>query len=101
MVVSSGPALRLTAQAGEATAIPGDTLPATGPFSLGATVANLSEPARLVLRGNGAILAEQVVEGEGRCRYTREQVVPGWYRAELRALQGGAMLALASPLFAG
>jgi hypothetical protein len=99
-VVSSGPALRLTAQAGDAVAIPGDTLPLAGPFSLEATVANLNEPGRLILRGNGAILAEQVLDGAGHCRFVSEQVVPGWYRAELRGLQSGAMLAISSPLFA-
>jgi hypothetical protein len=101
IVVTSGPALRLTGQAGDATAIPGDTLPLRGSFRLEATVAHLGEPARLILRGNGAVLAEEVLEGAGHCVFTGEQVIPGWYRAELSALQSGSMLAIASPLYAG
>jgi hypothetical protein len=100
-VVSSGPVLRVTARAGEASGMPGDTLPATGPFSMEATVANLGEPARLIIRGNGGVLVEETLDGDGHCRYESEEPAPGWYRAELRALQGGAMLAIASPLFAG
>ncbi len=99
MVVSSGPTLRLTALAGGVAAIPGDTAPAAGPFSLEASVADLEAPARLILRGNGAVLAEQVLEGNGACLYTSNQPDPGWYRAELRNLDGTAMLAIASPIF--
>jgi hypothetical protein len=99
MVVSSGPTLRLTAQAGGAAAIPGDTVPAAGPFRLEASVADLHVPARLILHGNGAVLAAQQVEGSGTCLYTSNQPDPGWYRAELRNLEGTAMLAIASPIF--
>jgi hypothetical protein len=101
MVVTSGPTLRLTGRAGESTAMPGDTLPLSGAFSLEATVAQLDEPARLILRGNSLVLAEQLLERSGACRYGSEQVAPGWYRAELRALRSGAMLAISSPLYAG
>ncbi len=98
MVVSSGPTLRLTARAGGATGIPGDTLPAAGPFSLEVSVSDLNVPARLILRGNGAVLDAQMVEGSGTCLYTSNQPESGWYRAELRNLEG-AMLAIASPVF--
>jgi hypothetical protein len=101
MVVTSGPTLRLTAQAGGATAIPGDTLPAAGPFNLYATVSGLSEPARLILRGNGAVLSEQTLEGDGGSSYENERPDPGWYRAELRNQAGTAMLAIASPIWLG
>jgi hypothetical protein len=98
-VVSSGPALRLTASAGGVAAIPGDTLAAAGPFGLEATVADLDEPARLILRGNGAVLAAQTLAGSGTCRYASAAPEPGWYRAELRGDDGTAMLAMASPIF--
>jgi hypothetical protein len=99
VVVSSGPTLRVTAQAGGATAMPGDTLPAAGPFRLEASVANLDVPARLTLRGNGVVLVEQQLEGSGTGLYTSNQPEPGWYRAELRNLEGTSMLAIASPIF--
>ncbi|MGH2345776.1 MAG: CehA/McbA family metallohydrolase [Chloroflexota bacterium] len=99
MVVSSGPTLRLTAQAGGAAAMPGDTLPAAGPFRLEASVADLDVPARLILLGNGEVLAAQPLEAGGTCLYTSNQPDPGWYRAELRNLDGTAMLAIASPIF--
>jgi hypothetical protein len=99
MVVSSGPTLRVTAQAGSTGAIPGDTLPTAGPFRLEASVADLDVPARLILRGNGVVLAEQQLEAGGTCLYTSDQPHPGWYRAELRTLDGAAMLAIACPIF--
>jgi hypothetical protein len=100
-VVTSGPTLRLSARAGDAAAMPGDTLAAAGPFSLEATVEDLDEPARLMLRGNGIILAEQLLEGKGRCVYASERPAPGWYRADLRTADGSAMLAITSPIFLG
>ncbi len=99
MVVSSGPTLRVTAQAGGAAAMPGDTLAAAGPFRLEATVTDVDVPARLTLRGNGAVLAEQQLAGSGTSLYTSNQPDPGWYRAELRNLEGTAMLAIAAPIF--
>jgi len=99
IVVSSGPTLRLNGRAGAASGGPGATLPAGEPLLLEATASGLAAPARLRLVGNGAVLAEEVLEGDGHCRY--ECAVPdaGWYRADLRSLGDGAMLAVASPLY--
>jgi hypothetical protein len=99
MVVSSGPTLRVAAQAGGADGIPGDTLSASGSFSLEASVVDLNVPARLILHGNGRVLAERLLEGSGTCLYTSNQPEPGWYRAELRNREGTSMLAIASPIF--
>jgi len=99
MVVSSGATMRVTARAGEEAAMSGDTLEAAAPFTLEASVTDLDTPARLTLRGNGAVLEEQVLEGNGTCEYTSNRAAPGWYRAELRSLDGTAMLAIASPIF--
>lgn len=99
IVVSSGPTLRLSGRVGAARGGPGDTLPAGGPLLLEAMASGLAAPARLRLVGNGSVLAEAVLESDGACRY--ECAVPdaGWYRADLRSLGDGAMLAVASPLY--
>lgn len=99
-VVSSGSTtMRVAVSAGGVAAMPGDTLQAAGPFSFEAVVTDLTTPARLTLLGNGAVLAEQVLDGSGTCVYTSNQPQPGWYRAELRNLDGTSMLAIASPIF--
>jgi hypothetical protein len=98
-VVSSGPTLRLSGHVGTASARPGETLPAGGPLLLQATVSGLAGPARLRLVGNGSVLAEQLLDGEGDCCYECAVAAPGWYRADLRSAGDGAMLAVASPLY--
>lgn len=101
VVVSSGPVLRVSGQVGAVTGLPGDMLPAAGPFSLEATVSGVAVPAHLTLLGNGTILAEATIAGQGACRYAAGRAALGWYRADLRTLDGREMLAIASPLFVG
>lgn len=98
VVVSSGPALRLDARAGEQTGGPGETLPAQGPLTIEATVAELTAPAQLRLIGNGAVLAAHELHADGTYRHVIARPASGWYRAELRGLDG-AMLAMTSPLY--
>jgi len=98
-VVTSGPTLRLSGtHDGDAYTV-GDMLAATGALTVEAVVSALDEPARLRLLGNGAVIAEQQVDGEGRCAYTSEQPAPGWYAAEARSAHTDMLLALTSPLY--
>jgi len=98
-VVTSGPTLRLSAvRDGDAYTV-GDTLAAAGPVTLEAEVSALGEPARLRLLCNGAVIAEQQLDGEGGCAHTSEQPVPGWYAAEVRSADTARLLALTSPLY--
>lgn len=99
VVLSCGPLLRLQARAGEATGGPGDTLPAHGPLVLDAAVSALATPARLRLIGNGAVLFEQALSADGTYSCVVEQPEAGWYRADLREVEGGAMLAITSTLY--
>jgi len=99
IVVSSGPVLRFVGRAGAVSGGPGTTLPSQGPFVLEATVSGLDVPARLCLLGNGSILTEKVLHGAGACTFECGRPVGGWYHAELRDLDGSAMMAIASPLF--
>lgn len=98
-IVSSGPTLRLSGRVGTATAGPGETLPAGGPLHMQATASGLAAPARLRLVGNGSILSEAVLETDGACHYDGAEPAAGWYRADLRSGEDGAMLALTSPLY--
>jgi hypothetical protein len=66
---------------------------------LEATASGLAAPARLRLVGNGVVLAEEVLAGDGACRYETATAAAGWYRADLLAVDDGAMLAVASPLY--
>ncbi len=99
IVVSSGPVLRFVGRAGAVSGGPGTTLPSQGPFVLEATVFGLDVPARLCLLGSGSILTEKVLHGEGSCTFECARPGGGWYHAELRDLDGRAMIAIASPLF--
>ncbi len=100
-VVSSGPLLRVNVTSGDVTAMPGDAVAAIGPLVIEATVSAVPEGGRLTILRNGAVLAETIVQAEGACRYASNQAEPGWYRADLRSLDGSEMLAIASPFFVG
>ncbi len=98
-VVTSGPTLRLSgAHDGDTYAV-GDTLAATDAVTIDAAISALDEPAHLRLLRDGAVIAEQLVDGEGRCAHTSEQPVPGWYVAEARSADTAMLLALTSPLY--
>jgi len=98
-VVTSGPTLRLSgAHDGDAYAV-GDTLAATGAVTVDAAISALDEPAHLRLLRDGAVIAEQLVDGEGNCAHRSEQPVPGWYVAEARSADTDILLALTSPLY--
>jgi hypothetical protein len=98
-VVTSGPELRVKARAGNASAIPGDTLPAGEAFNFAATVAGVDGAARLTITSSLGVLAETEIDGAGFCSYEAPRAEPGWYRAQLSTPDGSLMLALSSPIY--